>query len=548
MKNKRDAMGFFSIKVGIMLELAGVTMWKISSYFSKDTVGCVVVILMFAITGFYMFRGGGERLMNNSGFYKGFEWDDVSSRSSIMMIIALFVLMVFLLLYLASGQYFGIMDLKQRLAQLVGRTGGMIIYIAVIFCCVDFTIYNLFEGFIRCMQQIAGIRKDKELEFLLRKIRYQFIWVLCTAGFTYVLLYFTGDSRATPIENAIISVIFLGAHWYTGGAMITALDKLEFAMGTEGEQCRTEAVRPNENEGPMLTGWKKEMSCKEKVMGISFMLILMMSGAISIIRFSSEKDFICYPYNNGIILGKYIGDRSRVRVPEYIDGKKVLGLGGSFDDCRFIHEVKLPDSLRILGNKTFLDCANLDKIVLPRKLEYIGDGCFYYSNLSTFNQNNADIQMVGTMAFENTPWYYEQKQNNDMVLIGSILIYYNALGETVHLPDGPKVIIKGALVDNDAGDFNVRELYLPASLERLGDKAFANFHYLTDIHIPESVRCISEYALYGYDAWQDNGRAEKVVIWGKKGSAAEEAGREKGFLFCEEGDTRPVTKSESISK
>lgn len=545
MEHKRDTLGFFSIRAGIVLELAGATMWKISTYFSKDTVGCLVAILLLAITGFYMFRSGSGRLMNNAGSYKGFEWDDGFSRSSIMMTVALLLLIGFLLLYLALGQYSGIMDLKHKLAQLVGRTGGMMVYIAAVFCCVDFAIYNLFGAFIKCMQEIAGVRRDRELRDLLRKIWYQFIWLLCIAGFTYILLYFTGDSRATPIENAIISIIFLGTHWYMGGVMFTTLDKLEFAIEQEGDQCLAEAIGPDENKGAVLTGRRKGTSPKEKAMYISFMLILMMSGAISIIRFSSEKDFICYPYNEGVILGQYIGDRSRVKVPEHIDGKVVVGLGGSFSDSQFIHSVKLPDSLRILGDSTFEGCKKLDRIVLPRDLEYIGARCFYSSNLSILDENNSDVQIIGVKAFDGTPWYSEQKQNNDMVLIGGNLIYYNAVGEIVYIPDGPQVIMEGALDDNANGELNVRELYLPASLEVLGDKVFADFYHLADIHIPESVCYMSEYALYKHNTWQDNDEAENVVIWGMKGSVAEKRGRKEGFLFCEEGMTRPVTKDES---
>ena len=55
---------------------------------------------------------------------------------------------------------------------------------------------------------------------------------------------------------------------------------------------------------------------------------------------------------------------------------------GTFRDSALEH-IELPSTLRRIEYSAFQSCKNLQRIHLPEKLEYIGQGCFFKSGLQS---------------------------------------------------------------------------------------------------------------------------------------------------------------------
>ena len=69
-------------------------------------------------------------------------------------------------------------------------------------------------------------------------------------------------------------------------------------------------------------------------------------------------------------------------------------------------------------------------------------------------------------------------------------------------------------------------VFIPDDVTVIRSKAFANCTYLRQIRIPESVTSIADDAFSGCPS--------TLVIYGKKGSAAETFAAAKGFTFRQE--------------
>lgn len=83
----------------------------------------------------------------------------------------------------------------------------------------------------------------------------------------------------------------------------------------------------------------------------------------------------------------YTGNDSYVYIPDQIDGRDVTIVGG-FQSTN-VSKVRLPNKLRELKTWAFRDCTNLETIVLPNSLEYLGGAFLGCTNLTeiVFGQN-----------------------------------------------------------------------------------------------------------------------------------------------------------------
>ena len=62
----------------------------------------------------------------------------------------------------------------------------------------------------------------------------------------------------------------------------------------------------------------------------------------------------------------------------------------SFERCSKLSSVKLPDSLKAIGNNAFWNCKNLTSISIPKSVEIIGDGAFKSTNITVINYDGSE--------------------------------------------------------------------------------------------------------------------------------------------------------------
>ncbi len=141
-------------------------------------------------------------------------------------------------------------------------------------------------------------------------------------------------------------------------------------------------------------------------------------------------------------------DEADVVVPATIDGKKVISvMSGAYSGNPAIESVVVEEGVRLIEHKSFMNCKNLEKVVLPSTLETIGYGAF--SECSSL----IDIE----------------------------------------IPTGVTLIDDNAFLGCKA----LGGIVIPDTVETIGESAFAACESFTEITIPASVKAIKEYAFRG---------------------------------------------------
>lgn len=201
-----------------------------------------------------------------------------------------------------------------------------------------------------------------------------------------------------------------------------------------------------------------------------------------------------------------------------------------FTCCKELEEVILPDSVEFIGKQCFSGCIKLKQIKLPKNLKELREDCFeataitelvVSNHLSQFSLWNKDI----TVRVEETTEIPIQMFNGvvckEVILPDSIeeLKYQIFRGAylTFNIPKSLKVISSEALYSfqsKDKGilDFsdctqletiknrafessNISGIILPDSVKTIGERAFRSMENLRWIYLPKSIESIGKLSL-----------------------------------------------------
>ncbi len=222
-----------------------------------------------------------------------------------------------------------------------------------------------------------------------------------------------------------------------------------------------------------------------------------------------------------------------VTIPEGItelpDGFYPIQTEGVFCFCENLTEVNLPDTLKTIGDCSFVGCRSLKTISIPDSVTRIGEYAFsdctslekltIPANVNTIEDHpfiNCD-ELTAIDVDPGNRWY---KSINGILYdydLTTLICAPNKSG--FHLYEGIQkigidafsccdelrdiVIPEGVTEIDDSSFYLCRQLssiVLPESLKRIGNYAFYNCSSLTFISIPENVNYIGDYAF----SWCDN--------------------------------------------
>ena len=210
---------------------------------------------------------------------------------------------------------------------------------------------------------------------------------------------------------------------------------------------------------------------------------------------SNASDFII---ENGV-LTKYLGKDKDVNIP---DGVTVIGTGAfrrkgvtqvtmpdtvteigwdAFSSCTSLENVTFSRNLKTISPNAFDNCQSLSSVILYDGLEKIG-GCAFGGcvNLRQLVLPEHPFE-IDRYAFQNCDFLAD---DDGFVIVKGILSGYNGKKpEEMHIPEGVKYIIRGAA----RGQFHVRSLSLPASVEHIDDCAFQD--------IPSLKKCTLSFSV-----------------------------------------------------
>lgn len=81
-------------------------------------------------------------------------------------------------------------------------------------------------------------------------------------------------------------------------------------------------------------------------------------------------------YEGGAIITKYKGSMTEVVIPDEIDGAPVVEIGFYAFEAKPVTSVTLPETVKVIGEGAFIDCASLAGMKLPAALTDIERGAF----------------------------------------------------------------------------------------------------------------------------------------------------------------------------
>lgn len=213
------------------------------------------------------------------------------------------------------------------------------------------------------------------------------------------------------------------------------------------------------------------------------MLVLMLVSFIGCKKTSKAATFTYEENAAGNIVITGLTDKGRadakVIVPAKIDGKKVDGIGsGVFRDDTTVTDVVISDGISYIAENVFLSCYNLKTIEIPES-----------------------VNSIGTNAFTDTQWEYDQLADNDEIIVNGVLCKISIDSGTYNIPDGVRTIASGVFYNKDG----LTQINIPDSVEVIGAYAFAGCKGLKEVKLPSGIKRIE------YGAFSDMNISEIVV-------------------------------------
>ena len=170
----------------------------------------------------------------------------------------------------------------------------------------------------------------------------------------------------------------------------------------------------------------------------------------------------------GVTITGYTGTASNLTIPEAIGGKPVISIGKkAFFSKTELVSVKLPHTMKEIGDEAFRGCTCLEKIELNEGLETIGNYAFY---LCGFTAVNIPSTLVSCSSG------FNGCSSLEMAVFAS----------------GITAIPEGCLQNIHA----LKEVVMPDSVKTIGKDAFKNCDSLRKANMPSKLREIGSGALW----------------------------------------------------
>lgn len=147
-------------------------------------------------------------------------------------------------------------------------------------------------------------------------------------------------------------------------------------------------------------------------------------------------------------------------IPASVEGLPVTAIKDYAFNGSAIESVKIPDSVKTIGNWTFSMCTNLKAVTLPDSIEYIGIKAFELCSSLSEVEFPDHLVEISNHVFADTPWLKAQQEKNDLVIINGALIDADKSKGDVVIPSDVKYISAGAFQRNE----NITSVVVPSGV------------------------------------------------------------------------------------
>jgi len=196
-----------------------------------------------------------------------------------------------------------------------------------------------------------------------------------------------------------------------------------------------------------------------------------------------------------VMISGYVLQDNALLIPDSLDGKPVTAVmqhESRYLSGNGIDTVKLPTSLKVIGERAFYRFAALRELVLPPALEEIGDGAFYNCARVDHLKLPASLKRLGREAFNYCRRLGAINLPDGLEEIGARTFEGCGRLGTVRLPRTVKIIGERAFAQT-----NISRITLPEGLEVIRKGAFME-HRISDLTLPASLKHLSAEAFYSF--------------------------------------------------
>lgn len=222
-----------------------------------------------------------------------------------------------------------------------------------------------------------------------------------------------------------------------------------------------------------------------------------------------------------------------------------------------IKKIVIPENITVIPDYAFYDCSMLEEVTMSEGMEKLGRYAFYYCTALKTIKIPATLQEAGYNVFgSNLKMIYYPGTKNQWSEISFAttysswqVFYYSITGSGIEINgidnasmtltfqsaiDGqPVTSIAAGAFD---GNSTIKEVVIPASIRRIGSRAFADCERLYQLTLSENTQVISS------DAFQDDASLQLVHYLGTDTSWSQMAdtlglGTIQAYYYSSSGDT-----------
>ena len=163
----------------------------------------------------------------------------------------------------------------------------------------------------------------------------------------------------------------------------------------------------------------------------------------------------------GVTITEYTGNREELRIPHWLDGHPVVGIGWyAFSDNSSVKTVVIPQGVEVIDPGAFENCGSLSHAVIPESVREIGYRAFADCNSLRSVQILGCVRTIGDEAFSGCSAL-------------SSVVFHEELEN----------IEPCAFMDCTS----LEQIQLPDSVEFIGDDAFSGCSALKSCNIPDGI-------------------------------------------------------------
>ncbi|MBR6969056.1 MAG: leucine-rich repeat protein [Ruminococcus sp.] len=161
---------------------------------------------------------------------------------------------------------------------------------------------------------------------------------------------------------------------------------------------------------------------------------------------------------------------------------------GLFCGCSSLKSIKIPSSVKKLGDSFAYGCSSLTSVTIPSSVTSIASNAFSQcTNLSSVSLPSS-VTEFGSDVFKDTKWIKNQPKTNGMVIKNGYILDASSASGTVTIPSYINKILPYTFAYNT----KITKVVMPTALNTLGNGAFLGCSGLSSIVLPTSIANFGE--------------------------------------------------------